>query len=205
MRRTVLVSVLTLLLSVVFVPISIAEMAKEGSGTATAYYTATSVVHAQGKAYVQINYDARGVSVSESETDPFHQTSQQCVGAIKAVKGVIKEFGLCTFTRPDGDKIYVSYEATGQFGKGVKGNMTFVGGTGKCEIQLKELRQACQNPPTAGKLLQPNKLLLRVILKGRVITALLFYWRFAVRFSAPVEVLISKCIMHFGEIAQYGK
>jgi hypothetical protein len=39
----------------------------------------------------------------------------------------------CTFTRPDGDKIYVSYEATGQFGKGVKGNMTFVGGTGKCE------------------------------------------------------------------------
>jgi hypothetical protein len=61
------------------------------------------------------------------------ETSQQCVGAIKAVKGVIKEFGLCTFTRPDGDKIYVSYEATGQFGKGVKGNMTFVGGTGKCE------------------------------------------------------------------------
>jgi hypothetical protein len=47
--------------------------------------------------------------------------------------------------------------------------------------------------------------LLRVILKGRGITALLFYWRFAVRFSAPVEVLISKCIMHFGEIARYGK
>jgi hypothetical protein len=92
MRRIVLVSILTLALSAAFVPMSSAEMAKEGSATATAYYTATSVVHAQGKAYVQINYDARGVSISENEADPFHLTSQQCVGAIKAVKGVILYF-----------------------------------------------------------------------------------------------------------------
>jgi hypothetical protein len=40
---------------------------------------------------------------------------------------------------------------------------------------------------------------------GRVITALPFYCHFSVKVFSSVEVLISGCIMQFGEIEGYGK
>ena len=110
-----------------------AEMAKEGSDTGKTGFTATSQVLAQGKEYLQMNYDARGVVMVENEASPLYGSSVQCIGSIKGIKGEFKEFGLCTYTRPDGDQIYGSYEGTGKFGEGVKGSMSIVGGTGKCE------------------------------------------------------------------------
>jgi hypothetical protein len=109
-----------------------AEMAKEGSSKGITYYTATSQVHAQGKENVVLNYEARGVSGSVDETSPFFMTSGICVGSVKGIKGVLKESGLCTYTRPDGDQIYMSYEADGKMGAPMKGTFTLVGGTGKC-------------------------------------------------------------------------
>lgn len=110
-----------------------AEMAKEGSDTGKTGFTATAQIFAQGKAYLQINYDARGVLMVENEASPFYGASVQCIGSMKGIKGAIKEFGLCTYTRTDGDQIYGSYEGTGKMGEGVKGSMTIDGGTGKCE------------------------------------------------------------------------
>jgi hypothetical protein len=133
MKRIVFASMLIAFFSVNFVPLSTAEMAKEGSASGKAYYSSTWNMLPLGKAYVQINYEARGVSVSDNKADPFHHAGGQCIGAMKIVKGAINEFGLCTYTRPDGDKIFMSYEATGQMGKGVNGTFNFVGGTGKCE------------------------------------------------------------------------
>lgn len=132
MKKIVSVSILTLFVLVAFVPPSTAEMAKEGTGSGTTYYTSTYQVLAQGKLYIQINYDARGVSAIEDETSPFYGASCQCVGAVKVVRGESKESGLCTFTRPDKDKIFMSYEGTGKGGV-AKGNYILVGGTGKCE------------------------------------------------------------------------
>lgn len=109
-----------------------AEMAKEGSGSGSYYYTSTAQVHAQGKENVVINYEARGVSGTDNESSPFYMTSALCVGSVKGMKGILKESGLCTMTRPDGDKIYMSYEADGKMGVPMKGTYTLVGGTGKC-------------------------------------------------------------------------
>jgi hypothetical protein len=133
MKKTLMILIVSFFLFACWTVTLAAEMPKEGSGSGATYFTQTFNVHAQGQAYVQINYDARGVTVSDNETSPFHLASVQCVGSLQAVKGVVKDFGLCTYTRPDGDKIYMSYEASGQWGKGVKGTSIITGGTGKCE------------------------------------------------------------------------
>ena len=111
----------------------VAEMAKEGSGSSIIYYTATSQVLAQGKENFVANYDARGVSGGDDDTSPFYGTSGQCVGTFRGIKGEFKELGLCTYTRPNGDKIFMSYEAAGKLGAPVKGTSTLVGGTGECD------------------------------------------------------------------------
>ena len=127
---TILILALFLLASAGFV--FGAEMAKEGSDTDTAYFTYTPQVLAQGEEYLQMNYDARGVVQTENEARPLYMSSAQCVGALKAIKGEYKEIGLCTYTRPDGNQIYGSYEGTGKLGQSAKGSFTFVGGTEKC-------------------------------------------------------------------------
>lgn len=132
MKKTFSMLILTLFLLVSAGFVFAAEMAKEGSDTGKTGFTATSQVLAQGKEYLQINYDARGVPMVENEASPFYMSSVQCIGSIKGIKGEFKEYGLCTYTRPDGDQIYGSYEGTGKFGEGVKGPMKIVGGTGKC-------------------------------------------------------------------------
>ena len=124
--------ILTLLLLVTAGSVAGAEMAKEGSCTGITYFTATSQLLVQGKEYLQNNYEARGVVATENEVSPTYMSSGQCIGSAKVIKGEYKEFGLCTYTRPDGDQIYMSYEGTGKFGEGVKGPMKIVGGTGKC-------------------------------------------------------------------------
>ena len=107
------------------------EMAKEGTASGITYYTSTSQMLAQDVGYVQVNYDARGVYSTDDNTNPFYGASCQCVGALKIVKGEYKESGLCTYTRPDKDKIFMSYEGTGKGGQ-AKGDWIIVGGTGKC-------------------------------------------------------------------------
>lgn len=112
---------------------AVAEMAKEGSGQGVTYFTSTSQVLAQGKENFVANYDARGVSGSKDDTSPFYKASGQCVGTFRGIKGQFKELGLCTYTRPNGDKIFMSYEASGKLGAPVKGISTIVGGTGECD------------------------------------------------------------------------
>jgi hypothetical protein len=131
MKKTLmmLIFVLFLLASTGFV--FGAETAKEGSDTASIGFIYTSQVLAQGKEYLQMNYDAKGVVSSENEASPLSMSSAQCVGSLKSIKGEYKETGLCTYTCLNGDQIYVSYEGTGKMGQGAKGLSTFVGGTEK--------------------------------------------------------------------------
>jgi hypothetical protein len=133
MMKISMTIILTLLLLITAGPVIGEEMAKEGSATGTTGFTTTYHMLAQGKEYLQANYDARGVVATENEASPLYMSSVQCVGAVKSIKGEYNEFGLCTYTRPDGDQIYGSYEGTGKSGVGAKGTMTYVGGTGKCE------------------------------------------------------------------------
>ena len=135
MKKIIMASILALAVSIAFGQFTSAEMAKEGSGEGGTYFTTTYQVLAKGKEYVQMNYDARGVSASDNETSPMYKASGQCVGSLQAIKGVYKnDSGLCAYTRPDGDQIFLSYEATGKLGVGgvAKGTFTIIGGTGKC-------------------------------------------------------------------------
>ena len=119
-------------LAIVFsLSIAYAEMQKEGSATDTIYFTGTYQILVQEKENLGVNFDARGIVSSEDENNPFYNASGQCLGTHVAVGGEFKELGLCTYTRPDGDQIFVSYEATGKRGDPVKGTHTFIGGTGK--------------------------------------------------------------------------
>jgi hypothetical protein len=132
MKKALTMLILTLFLLATSGFVFGAEMAKEGSDTGTTGFISTYQVLAQGKEYLQMNYDAKGVVRTENEASPLYMSSVQCVGSIKAIKGEYKEIGLCTYTCPNGDQIYGSYEGTGKLGQGAKGPMTFVGGTGKC-------------------------------------------------------------------------
>ena len=109
------------------------EMAKEGSSSGAFYYTSTAQTLMIPKLAGVFNYEARGVSGSDDKTSPFYLASSQCVGSVKGTKGVFKESGLCTVSRPNGDKIYMSYEASGKIGEPMKGSSKLIGGTGNCE------------------------------------------------------------------------
>jgi len=132
MKKTLTMVILSLVLLASAGFVFGAEMAKEGSDTASIGFIVTAQTLAQGKEYLQMNYDAQGVVTTEDEASPLSMSSVQCVGSIKSIKGEFKETGLCTYTRPDGDQMYVSYEGTGKLGQSAKGLSTFVGGTEKC-------------------------------------------------------------------------
>jgi hypothetical protein len=85
-----------------------------------------------GEERVQMNYVAYGVSVSDTGKGIFHNASGHVVEGLLAVKGIYEnDSGFVSFTRPDGDKVFYTYKASGALGKSAKGTFTFVGGTGK--------------------------------------------------------------------------
>jgi hypothetical protein len=108
-----------------------AEMAKEGTESTIDYYHGTHQALAMEEESVQVNWEVWGVIVSDTVEGLFHNLSFHCLGGLYAVKGVFKETGLCEYTRPNGDKIYMTFKADGEFGKPSKGSVTIIGGTGE--------------------------------------------------------------------------
>ncbi|MBW2369661.1 MAG: hypothetical protein JRH15_17455 [Deltaproteobacteria bacterium] len=129
MMKVFMTLILVILISLTAGHVSGGEMAKEGSDSGTTYATSTAQVLALGEEYVQINYDVRGVYATDNEASPFFEATCQCVGAMKEMKDEITDSALCIFTRPDKDKIFMSYDGKGW---GVPGDLILVGGTGKC-------------------------------------------------------------------------
>ena len=134
MRGILLVSILALAGLVAFVPMSNAEMAKEGSATSELGYTGTFKAVAMPQERVQMNYEVFGVHVGTATESPFYMVTAHCLGSLHAVKAIYdNDSGFCAYTRPDGDMIFLTYEAKGALGgQGGKGTFTIVGGTGKC-------------------------------------------------------------------------
>ena len=124
--------ILTLLLLAIAGPVVAEEMAREGSGSSRMYWTGTYDVLAMGKERAQMNYVGYCVRVSDTKKGLFHHASGHVVGGMLIVKGVFEnDSGLISYTRPDGDKIFLTYKCSGTMGKSAKGTATFVGGTGK--------------------------------------------------------------------------
>ncbi|MDJ0819021.1 MAG: hypothetical protein QNJ58_22610 [Desulfobacterales bacterium] len=110
-----------------------AEMAKEGSGDYRSGKTGTFEALAMEKERVQMNYEETGVVVYAPENSPLYNASFRVLGTLHAIKGKWKGSGFVEFTRPNGDKVYTTYEGEGVLGGGPsKSFHTFVGGTGTC-------------------------------------------------------------------------
>ena len=132
MKRIIVASILALAVLVAFVPISNAEMAKEGSTSDRSIWITHWTILPTGKDHSQINYEGYGVSQSDTGKGLLHNASAHVVGSLHVFKGAYEDdSGLVSFTRPDGDQIFITYKSAGQAGKTGKGTFTYVGGTGK--------------------------------------------------------------------------
>ena len=132
MRRIILVSALAVTVLVAFVPISNAEMAKEGLLSGKTTYSVHYTMLPMGEERAQVNYEGYGVSESQTGEGLLHNASVHVVGGLQAIKGAYEnDSGLVCYTRPDGDQIFTTYKCAGQVGKTGKGTFTIVGGTGK--------------------------------------------------------------------------
>ena len=122
--------VMALLLSLLVAGMVCAE---EGGGTSHCYYISNLTVLPFSKDTMRINYDSGGIISDDSGKGLFHNGSQHIVGGMNIVKGVITESGFMIITLISGDKVFGTYESSGNLGTPtvVKGTVTYVGGTGK--------------------------------------------------------------------------
>jgi hypothetical protein len=109
-----------------------AEMAKEWNGDYRSGKTGTFVVLPMEKERLQMNFEEIGVVVSAPKNSPFHNATFRDIGTAHVIKGKWKGSGFVEWTRPNGDKVYGTFEAEGVQGGGSKTVMKFVGGTGTC-------------------------------------------------------------------------
>ena len=110
-----------------------------------------------------MNFEETGVVVKAPENSPLHNASFRLLGTLHATKGKYKSSGSVEWTRPNGDKIYGTYESEGVLGGGgATGVLKFVGGTGTCtgiegtletgnSPEIKPTKKGVYNGITIGK------------------------------------------------------
>ena len=134
MKRMILVSVLVLVLSVAFVPVSNAQMAKEGTVLCTVTWTVTlpePAIDLDGpekqERYASM-WDLLGVILSDNGEGPFHNMSMRYIGLSSNHKGENeKVLAYGVWTDLDGDTVFAELKME-QKGKS---NHILLGGTGK--------------------------------------------------------------------------
>ena len=109
-----------------------AQVPKEGTSTSTTTYSGTFKMVQMGEERVHVIYEALGMNLSDSGEGLLHGASIRCLGAMHAIKNAYDDDnGFCVYIRPDGDQAFATFRASGKFGAGSTGTLTFVGGTGK--------------------------------------------------------------------------
>ncbi len=133
MKKLFILAIFILVLSIIVGSVYSEELAKEGTGTGTGYYSGSIQMLPMEKERVQINYDVYGIMTSGSKQSIFHNSTQHVLGAMHVFKGAIEDSGFIASTLTSGDKVFMTYKASGKMGKPpiVKGVTTIVGGTGK--------------------------------------------------------------------------
>jgi len=134
MKKIILATLLSLALLVAFGLDSKAEMAKEGTYSATQYGSGTAFrAVPMGEEHFYMSYEIMSVVISDTGKGFLHNVSVHVIGSFYAVKGVkVQESGVCVYTDLDGDKVFLTWKTTsGKLGGVGKGTGTFVGGTGK--------------------------------------------------------------------------
>jgi len=109
-----------------------AEMAKEGESNIKSAMSVTFKTLPMEKERVEAQIETFGVTVEAKEDCPLFSSTFYVLGESHAYKGVYEERGFVRYTRPDGDQIFLTYEAKGNMQGERKTKLTVVGGTGKC-------------------------------------------------------------------------
>jgi hypothetical protein len=133
MKKIIMALILAFVLLVAFVPLSNAEMAKEGLLSGTNTYAGTYKVIALDKKNYVFTYENRGVRVSDSREGPFHGMSTHNVGVFCYENGVGRLKGYLFNLDKDGDKVVMELTEEGiTLEPGPKsGTAKIIGGTGK--------------------------------------------------------------------------
>ena len=133
MKKVLTVLTITILLVVMAGYVFAEEMAKEGTTSGKLIVTGKSQALSMGQQRVQMNYDVCGVIVTDDPKSPFNNRPIHAIGSLHAIKGDFQDSGFMVTNFPNGDKVFSTYKASGNFMTGAKGTYTYVGGTGKFE------------------------------------------------------------------------
>jgi hypothetical protein len=109
-----------------------AELAKQGEGTFWMAHTGTYKLLPLGNERSEAIFEAAGLVVEAPENSPLFKATYLVFGSSHRIKDDYEERGSVRYTRPDGDEVFLIYEAKGKIGVERKSKATFVGGTGKC-------------------------------------------------------------------------
>lgn len=109
-----------------------AELAKQGEGTIRMAHTGNYRLLTMGNDRSEAVFEAAGLVVDAPENCPFYKATYLVFGSSHRFKDDYVERGSVRFTRPDGDEIFMTYEANGKIGTERKSKSALVGGTGKC-------------------------------------------------------------------------
>ena len=108
-------------------------MAKEGSGPYRSVMSYTFNALSWEGERLYMTYDVTGAIAEAPPDSPLFNATFHALGALEAIKKAYKDGGFIIYNRPNGDKVYSNWEATGTLGGGDrKITITFVGGTGEC-------------------------------------------------------------------------
>ncbi len=133
MNRIILSSFVALILLVTFVPVANADLALEGSGNYRSTMSYTFKAMSAEKERLYMTYDITGMIAEAPPDSPLFNATFQALGALEAIKKAYKDSGFIIYYRPNGDKVYTTWQATGTLGgTDRKITITFVGGTGEC-------------------------------------------------------------------------
>ena len=133
MNRIIVSSILALVFFVAFVPVANADMAKKGSGPYKSAMSYTFKALSAEKERLYMTYDVTGVMAEAPADSPLFNATFHALGALEAIKKAYKDSGFIIYHRPNGDKVYTTWQATGTLGVADrKITITFVGGTGEC-------------------------------------------------------------------------
>ena len=109
------------------------DLALEGSGNYKSAMSYTFKYISAEKERLYMTYDITGMIVEAPPDSPLYKTSFHALGALEAIKKAYKDSGFIIYNRPNGDKVYTTWQATGTLGGADrKITITFVGGTGEC-------------------------------------------------------------------------
>jgi hypothetical protein len=133
MKRIIPATILVVAFLLAFVPISKAEMAKEGSASGTVTYTGSHQIIPLDKERFVIKYENFGVRVSDDKESPLHGMSTHNIGVMYFENGIGRLRGYIFNIDKDGDKIIMELteEASQLAPKPTSGKGKIIGGTGK--------------------------------------------------------------------------